>query len=306
MDRQPSSTENPSLYLKAILVTARPHQWTKNIFVFAPLVFSQNLSQSNLLLRALVAFIAFSLAATSIYFFNDLKDISRDRAHPVKRLRPIPSGLISSPAASIICVISALASVSLALLTGPSAALVVLAYITINILYSLKLKHIPYLDVLIIATGFILRVSFGAICVFVAISSWILVNTLLLSLFLGFGKRYHEMVVYGNEALKQRPALAHYHKGALKLILNALFVTIPIVFVLYTFSADAQARGFSSLSLSTPLILFCLFRFMAHAGNKKEKSSPTELILRDVPFVSGTLLWVVSVILIIYSDIKLF
>jgi 4-hydroxybenzoate polyprenyltransferase len=284
--------------LLAILGTMRLRQWTKNLFVLAPLVFSHHLF-SDRLAAALWMTLAFGLASSAVYFFNDLRDRPMDRLHPVKRLRPIAAGRLPPATAWVTLTVFSLASLGLALAIGGPAGLLFLgAYLVLNAAYSLRLKRVAYLDVLCISAGFLLRVFAGAAAVEVPVSFWIQVNTLLLAAFLGFGKRLHELswVDDGNSVL--RPALGGYRRRTLDRLLLVFQVLIPLTFLAYTL--DPVSLRHHTLIFTVPLMAAALYRFHRLCAVPGNWHSPTDRMLRDPWFLLAAGGWICSVLLLLY------
>lgn len=281
----------------------RPYQWVKNLFVFAPLIFAEKLYHGHELLLAALGFLLFSLTSGSVYLLNDIVDAEADRAHPFKRLRPIASGRLPISAAKIAIVVILLGVTLISLSVGPVLTAVILGYAAMNVAYSFHLKHVPFLDVTIIALGFIARVVCGALVIDVRISPWLIGCTFLVSLYLGLGKRRHELAAIG-------PSASHHQRRVLRLYnLGAVDRTMPIVglltlaaYVFYTLSADTVERfGTTKLVLTAPMILVGLSRFLVLAHRPKTAFSPTDAMLRDPLMIGVVVVWGVSVVAIIYN-----
>lgn len=284
-----------------LLRSLRPHQWVKNVFVLAPLVFSKQLLVPESLGRALAALGLFSLASGVVYIINDLVDIDRDMRHPEKRTRPIASGALSIGTARIAAAIMGPVVLLLGTLLSPHLALVLAGYITLNLFYSVVLKHLPYLDVLSISGGFLLRVLGGALALNVPASFWLLLCTGLLATALGLGKRAHELTVLGEEARQARSVLERYSLPQLKVVMVLVASAALSAYVLYTLSEDtARAFGTRFLVVSSPFPLFGLLRFYQLVTHPHRSSSPTDEMLRDAPFLFNFALWVLAVVVTIY------
>jgi decaprenyl-phosphate phosphoribosyltransferase len=286
----------------ALLQSLRPHQWVKNFFVVAPLLFSKNLADPKLLVLSGIAFVLFSLLSGSVYLVNDIFDIEKDKLHPRKRYRPIPSGrlpmMAARSAAALLIVISLGASLALDLSFFAAAA----SYLIINLAYSLALKHIPLVDVFSIASGFLLRVLAGSYAIKVFPSFWLLVCTFVLACFLGFGKRAHELAaaVDLDKAKEQRPVLGKYRLSHLIVILWILAAATCGVYVLYTLSPHTQSFfGTDRLLYTSPFAAIGVIRFLWLVSRHADES-PTDAMLRDVLFMVNLCGWAVSVVLIIY------
>ena len=276
----------------------RIRQWSKNLFVLAPLVFSHHLF-SGRLAPALWMTLSFCLASSAVYLFNDLRDRPLDRLHPVKRLRPIAAGRLAPATAWVALTTFALASMGLALFSGGPRGLAFLgAYLALNAAYSLRLKAVAYVDVACIAAGFLLRVFAGAVAVDVPVSFWIQVNTLLLAAFLGFGKRFHELTWVDDGHSHLRPALGGYRKRTLDRLLLGFQVLIPLAFLAYTL--DPIATRHHHLIFTVPLMTAALYRFHRICAEVGNWHSPTDRMLHDRWFLAAAGGWVVSVLWVLY------
>jgi decaprenyl-phosphate phosphoribosyltransferase len=284
---------------KGMLRTMRPHQWVKNLFVLAPVVFAKNLTHPSIIISAIGAFGVFCLAASSIYTLNDLLDEEADRLHPVKRHRPIAAGQVPPAAAKALLGVLLFVCLGGALLGPPMFIAVVVGYLVLQTCYSLRLKRIAYVDVACIATGFVLRVLAGGFGTRTPVSGYILACTALLALFLGFGKRRHEL--YAKEAVKQRKALESYSPRALFWALAITGVATVTCYIAYTLDHDTQ-RFFNSdwLWLTAIHPVLGVARFLQLVKSRPKAESPTQEILRDTPFVLNLVVWIIEVIAIVY------
>ncbi len=304
------SKANPSAAVKqtgllatgmALLKTMRPKQWTKNVVVFAPLIFDEKLFQPALFARTLLAFALFCLVSSTVYIINDLVDIEKDRQHPRKRLRPLPAGVLSQRVALAAAIVFILLSFPLALWLDRDFALILLSYLLLNIAYSFYLKHLVIVDVLVIATGFVLRVAGGVAVVGVErFSPWLYLVVTLGALFLGFGKRRHELLLLDEGADAHRAILAEYTIPFLDQLIGLVTSTMVIAYSLYTFSAPNLPDN-HAMMLTIPLVLYALFRYLYLIHVKKEGGAPDELLLSDRPMLVAGILWVVAVVLVIYT-----
>jgi decaprenyl-phosphate phosphoribosyltransferase len=299
--------------LGALLKTLRPHQWVKNVFVLGPIFFHKDVflhtargPALNLTLtgRALAATGVFCLLAGAVYTINDLVDVEADRIHPIKRNRPIASGLVSERAARALAIGLIVASLVVAYLLAPALALVAFVYFAENVAYSFKLKKVAFLDVGFIAFGFVLRVLAGGIAVDVHVSAYMLACTALLALFLGFGKRRHEFAF--ENAGRQRAALEAYTARSLSVALAVTGSATLLTYIAYTLDpATRSAFNSNYLWLTGPFTGFGILRFLllvsGRAGRGLRAESPTQEILRDVPFVLNLVLWAIVVMAIVYQ-----
>jgi decaprenyl-phosphate phosphoribosyltransferase len=279
----------------------RPHQWSKNIFVAAPLVFSRRVDDAHAAVRTIIAVACFCLASSAVYLLNDVVDIELDRAHPLKRHRPIASGALPIAVARVAAGLFALAGLGIGGLLAPELALVLAAYLALNIGYSFWLKRVPFVDVAILSTGFLLRVLGGAFAIPVPPSGWILACTLLLAAFLGFGKRAHELRTAGENRASQRKVLERYSPRVLRVLLNVLAVLSVAAYAAYTQSR--HALGFfhtRALAFTVPFAAFAVWRFLWLTTNKTDDESPTDSMLRDLPFLLNVAAYGIVLVLVIY------
>jgi 4-hydroxybenzoate polyprenyltransferase len=297
-----AAVERPgSLWVQAIWAL-RPRQWIKNLFVLAPLLFARHLFEGSMLLRAAAALALFTAIAGAVYVINDLFDIHKDREHPFKRLRPIASGALPVPTARALGASLALGGLAASFALGWPFALVALGYFLLNLTYTLTLKHYAFVDVLCIAGGFLLRVVAGSLAIDVEISRWLLICTFALALFLALGKRKHEYVALhlGGNGTARR-VMRQYRLGQLNAALWAMGLATLTSYVLYTVSAETVAKfGTPWLPCTIPFIAFGLWRF-ARLIDLHDAESPTEEMLKDVPFVANALLWLAAVIAVVYN-----
>jgi decaprenyl-phosphate phosphoribosyltransferase len=290
------------LMVAAILKSARPHQWVKNLFVAAPLVFAQRIADATALLHTSLAVAGFCMISSAVYLLNDLVDVEKDRAHPLKRLRPIAAGALSVRAARIAALVLGVGGLLLILVLGPLPAGIAAAYLVQNLAYSFYLKHVPFVDVASIATGFLLRVLAGAEAIPVEASLWLLVCTLLLASFLGFGKRAHELRTSGNRGGGQRKVLDRYNPSVLRVLIHVLAVLTILAYAVYTQSPHAyEVFGTRRLILTVPFAVFGVYRFIWLLRGKEDAESPTDSMLSDAPFMINLLGYAVAIVAIIYA-----
>lgn len=295
--------------LIALLKSMRPQQWVKNLFVLAPLVFSSSLLDTTLLFRGFSAAALFCLISGSVYLMNDVFDVEKDRAHPTKRHRPIPSGKLPIPVARWGSAIIGLSSLSAAFLLDWRLGAVAVTYLAVNAVYSWKIKHVVFLDVITIALGFLFRTMAGAFAIDVYFSEWLFGCTFLLSLFLAMGKRKHEILQAGAGRGKQRKVLEKYNLGMLNwALLSCAGLTIA-AYTAYTLSVAlpeqplrATRVSFESpwLPLTIPFAVMGIFRFYVLISRTEQADSPTDRMIRDLPFLLNLGLWGVTVLALIY------
>lgn len=268
----------------------------KNTFVLAPVFFAKDIFQHQLLLTALAAFLTFCLLAGAVYTMNDLVDVDADRRHPVKRNRPIASGRVPVAMARVLTVSLVLLSLGGALLLNPWFALVALAYFVQNVAYSFRLKNVAYLDVTLISAGFVLRVIAGGLATGIKVSNYLLLCTALLALFLGFGKRRHEL------ALATRKSLEGYTERGLDIALGVTSLATVGTYLAYTLNPNTRQFFHNDwLWPSTGFTILGMARFLQIVTGRPKAESPTQEMLRDVPFILVLLGWVVWVMVTVYQ-----
>ena len=288
--------------LTAVLVSLRPRQWVKNLFVFGGLVFGQRLFDVSAVAIALAAFLVFCGLSGAIYLLNDVADRDKDRLHPDKRTRPVTSGRL--PAGVALGVAAALivsgltAAVWLSLPFGLTAA----AYVVLLSAYSAWLKHVVIVDALAVALGFVLRAAAGALAIGVAISGWLLICTILLALFLALGKRRHEVLTLEEGAVRHRPVLAEYSAGLLDQMIAVVTASTVTAYALYTMSPETVAKFHTSLlPLTLPFVLYGIFRYLYLLYRRQLGGNPSDMVVRDRALLVNTLLWLVVILLIVYG-----
>lgn len=281
----------------------RPVQWVKNLFIFAGLIFSGNLFHPEALIRVGNGFILFSLVASSIYVFNDIIDLEYDRAHPEKKNRPLAAGLMSVPAAYACSILLAAAGLICALALDQVFFAILLSYLIINVAYTIKIKKIVILDIMCIASGFVLRVLAGTELAEVMASDWLILCTIMLSLFLGFSKRRHELVVTGTDALSHRKVLGDYSISFLDQMIAVATACTVMSYALYTVSPQTVSRfGTRNLVFSIPFVIYGIYRYLYLIHQKNVGGNPTRELVSDLPMLINALLWALLVVLIIYRD----
>ncbi len=288
----------------ALLVTLRPRQWVKNVFVAAPLVFSRHLLEPAYVGRTAAAVLAFCALSGAVYAFNDVRDVEADRAHPIKQRRPIASGRLSERAALIWAGVLAVGALAGCLALGWQVAALAAAYLVQNVLYSAGLKRVAFVDVVLIASGFTLRVLAGAAAIDVPVSSWILICTPLLALLLGCGKRAHELAwaERSGAAATTRAALAGYRRGVLRAAMLGLAVLACATYVAYTLD-ERTVRQFETerLVYSAPFVVLAIARFLMLALWRPTEDSPTEAMLRDPWFLVDLAAAAAVILYVIYA-----
>ena len=273
------------------------------MFVLAPAAFAGGLTAPDTATAAAVALAAFCAAASAVYLFNDLRDREQDRRHPTKRLRPVASGAVGTALASAVSAGLAAASLGAAWTLNSRTVQLVGAYLAVNLCYSMWLKRIVIVDVMVLSSGYLIRVLTGAAAVGVAVSAWLVLCTVFLALFLGFSKRRHELVLLLDGAGEQRSVLNHYSLAYLDQMMNVVTASTLLSYALYTTADDTAARfGAYSLVWTVPFVLFGIFRYLylIHQAVNPKQRNPTELLLFDPPFLVNLGLYGLTVFLIVY------
>lgn len=290
------------LALLGLFRTMRPKQWTKNIIIYAGLVFDGQLFSRDPFTRVTISFILLCLAASTVYIINDLVDIERDRLHPKKRFRPLPSGQLPIPLAVMSAIILPVVSIGIAYLISPIFAFILFIYVVINILYSFRLKHIVLVDVLTITAGYVLRVASGAVVITgVKFSPWLYAVIALLALFLAITKRRQELLSLGTTSGTIRPIFKEYNLALLDEMLRTVSTSTLVAYILYTIESPSILLANTKLALVTvPFVLYGLFRYMYLIYVKGEGSAPDEVLLTDHPLQLAIFLWGISFIFVLY------
>jgi 4-hydroxybenzoate polyprenyltransferase len=284
------SEPQPRSVLRAGFAALRPRQWTKNLLLFAGIIFAAKLGEVERWIDAWTAFVAYCAASSAAYLLNDVRDVESDRAHPVKRRRPIASGEISSSAALWLAAVLATLALVLAGLLGLRSLGLLVAFGTIQVAYTLRLKHVVLVDVLAIAGLFVIRAAAGAVAVDVRISPWLLLCTWLLSLFLALGKRRGELVLVATRDAPGRPVLDGYSLTVVDQLLTIVASGTIVAYALYTFSA----RDSHALMVTVPFVVYGVFRYilLLHRGDAGEE--PENVLVHDVPILVTVALWGVT------------
>ena len=281
---------------KEYVKLARVHQWVKDVFIFAPLIFSLNFYKPEYLWRVFLMFAAFCLATSVVYIINDILDRKQDRLHPQKKHRPIASGKVSLRHACISAAIFFAGAVGLTAVLGWKSLVVVLTYICLGIVYSLVLKNIVFIDVITIASGFLLRVTAGAVAIGVDLSGWMLLTTFFLALFLGFGKRRSEKVA-ARVPIRHRPVLKYY---SLELLNSLVVITASLTIItysLYVMISQNMARfGNQRFIFTIPFVVFGVFRYLYLLYKKDGEEDPAEIVLKDKILLIDIGIWIIVVV----------
>lgn len=286
--------------LLGLLRSMRPRQWAKNVFLFAALVFDLKLLQPGPFLRTLAGFLVFCLASSVVYLVNDVADIESDRQHPLKRSRPIASGIVPPRAALIAAALLGFASVSAGFFLGTVFGAIVTGFLALNLAYSFWLKHVPILDVFGVAAGFVLRVGAGVSLITVTrFSPWLYVCMTLLALYIGFGKRRAEMVLVAGAARDTRRVLDGYTIPFLDQLIVIVSATTIVAYSLYTFSAENLPDN-HTMMLTIPFVFYGLFRYLYLIHVENSGGAPEELVFKDRPLMATLLLWGAAAVAVLY------
>ncbi len=287
--------------IKQAFISMRTHQYLKNSFIFLPLFFSGGIDDTQSLIKALIAFISFSVSASAVYILNDYLDIESDRQHPKKKHRPLASGLISKKEAFFLIAFLSILGLTIMATQSIQALIILLAYLLMNICYCFYLKHIAIIDITIISIGFVLRLFIGAIVTETILSKWIVIMTFLLALFLALAKRRDDVLHFMNTGKKMRKVIDGYN---LQLIDGAMMIMASVVIVaylLYTTSSEVIQRVNSEyLYLTSFFVILGVLRYMQISLVENNSGSPTKVLLEDKFMISTVFLWVISFVFILY------
>jgi 4-hydroxybenzoate polyprenyltransferase len=287
--------------MTGLVASLRPRQWVKNLFLFAGLVFGQKLF-TPAVWTAGAAFLIFCGLSGAVYLLNDVADRGRDRLHPDKRHRPVAAGHLSVPAAVTAAIVLIVAGLAASVWLSRGFALAALSYVVLLTAYSAWLKHLVIVDVLVVAIGFVLRAVAGALAVQVAISGWLLICTFLIALFLALGKRRHEVLTLEGAAPQHRAILAEYSAALLDQMIAVVTASTVTAYALYTMSPETVAKFHTALLPATlPFVLYGIFRYLYLLYQRHLGGNPADAVLRDRALLLNTLLWMGSVLLIIYG-----
>ncbi len=298
-DETSAIERRPTRFLADVIVSARPKQWIKNGFVFAALVFASKIGHPELVLRTLAAFLLFCILSSGIYLLNDAADVEADRGHPLKANRPIAAGRLAPSTAVIIALAAIAVAVGASFALDWRFGLVAAAYVVLMAAYTLYLKHLVLIDVFAIAGGFVLRAAGGAEVIHVSISPWLYLCTILLSLFLGFGKRRHELLLLEDGARVHRRNLDEYTGPFLDDLINIVAGATIIAYSLYTFYASAVPQDHAMMA-TIPFVLYGVFRYLLLVQRTDFAGAPEEAVWRDVPLLADLILWAVTAAVVLH------
>ena len=287
--------------LIALIKTLRPAQWTKNAVIFVPLIFDEKLFQPKPLSRTLIGFVMLCLISGAVYLINDLVDIEKDRQHPTKRYRPLPSGQLSKSVALVAALLIPAVVLPLSFLLDPAFGLILTGYLVLQIAYSLWLKNLVIIDVMVIAAGFVLRVAAGVPLVHAErFSPWLYVFTTLLALFLALGKRRQEIALLKSQASNARAVLDHYSLPFVDEMMAVVTAGTLMTYALYTFSAPNLPEN-HTMMLTIPFVIYGIFRYLYVIHIQGNGGAPDEVLLTDRPLQVSVLLFGLAVVVILYA-----
>jgi len=288
--------------VSSLFEIARPRQWVKNTFVFAPLIFAKELGDPYLALRSLTAFLLFCCFSSCVYMINDIADLERDRLHPEKRNRPLPSGRLTVRLTVWACVILFTAASIFSALLSPKFLAIAWVYIATNLLYSYWWRSTVILDGMIIALGFVLRPYAGAVVINAKFSDWLYICATFVSLFLAFSKRRHEIILLGDEtAQNHREILREYSTEFLDQIISVVTAATAVSYSLYCIdTVHTLAADPSSMKFTIPFVIYGLLRYLYLVYRKEEGGNPTEVLLTDKPLLVNGILWLAVVFWALY------
>lgn len=281
--------------IKYYLRLMRIHQWVKNFFIFLPLFFAFKMDQLPLLVADVWAFIGFCFVASSIYIINDWNDVEADRLHPEKRSRPLASGMVNKKEAFLL--ISTLLIIGILiyfLFLNQTALIILLSYFILNIFYSLKLKHVPIIDISIVAIGFVIRIFIGGVVTDTPLSRWIVVMTFLLAIFLALGKRRDDVVIFEKTGDKVRKNVDGYNLAFLNVALVIVSAIMIVAYIMYTISPEVTDRNGDNLYLTSFFVFVGLFRYLQIIFVEERGGNPTSIFLKDNFIRIVLILWVIS------------
>jgi 4-hydroxybenzoate polyprenyltransferase len=287
--------------LTQLVRLARPQQWLKNGVLMVSLVFAGELTDVAKDKLAIMGTLIFSLLSSAAYTFNDICDYKTDREHPKKKNRPIASGRVSPMAAAIMTLLLLAAGLIGAWYVNRGFFFISLAFVAFNAIYSLLLKHVVIVDVMGVALSFVIRAYAGALAISVPASKWLIANTLLLALFLAFGKRRHELVLLEEGAEAHRKSLSHYSKYLLDQMIGVTTASVVVMYILYTLSSEVSIKlGTPNLYMTIPFVIYGIFRYLYLIHRKDKGGSPTRVLITDVPILLTVVLWLLTSIIILY------
>jgi 4-hydroxybenzoate polyprenyltransferase len=284
-----------------VIQLLRPTQWSKNAVLFAALIFSKHLLIVEDVLLVLLAFFVFCCIASGAYVMNDIRDCERDRQHPLKSRRPLPSGRVGRSTAIVLMLVLMVGGLAVGFALNTGFAALATFYLGLQVAYTFWLKETVILDVMAIATGFVIRAVAGAVIITVPISPWLIICTFLLALFLGFSKRRHELTLLEARAIHHRASLREYSPYFLDQMIAVVTASTVVAYAIYTVSPEVREKlGTELLYLTIPFVLFGIFRYLYLVHQKEEGGNPTQLLLTDQPLLLDVLFWIVTAAFLLY------
>ncbi len=290
-----------SVSIRDLIQILRPTQWSKNTVLFGALIFAKHLFVFTDVMRVLMAFACFCAVSSGAYVMNDIRDCERDRQHPLKSRRPLPAGRISRSTAMVLAAALMTTGLFGAALLGRGFVFLVAFYLVLQVAYTFALKDTVILDVMSIATGFVIRAVAGGVVISVPVSQWLIICTFLLALFLGFSKRRHELVLLEGRATEHRAALRDYSPYFLDQMISVVTASTVVAYAIYTASPEVQQKlGTDQLYLTIPFVLFGIFRYLYLVHQREEGGNPTQILLTDKPMLIDVLLWILTAAIVLY------
>jgi 4-hydroxybenzoate polyprenyltransferase len=287
--------------LRDLWQLVRPTQWSKNLVVFAALIFAKHLFNGRDVVLVTIGFVSFCLTASAAYVINDLRDCERDRQHPLKALRPLPAGRVRRSTASALAVALLATGLAMALVLQLRFGTLVVLYFVLQIAYTFWLKEVVILDVMAIAAGFVIRAAAGGVVIAVPVSPWLIICTFLLALFLGFSKRRHELILLEGRATDHRASLKEYSPYFLDQMIAVVTASTVVAYAIWTVSPEIREKlGTEKLYLTIPFVLFGIFRYLYLVHQREEGGNPTQLLLSDRPLLVDVLLWIITAAVLLY------
>ena len=298
--RAPVAT-SPAVLARDLWRLTRPTQWSKNTVLFAALIFSKHLFVPADVATVLTAFLCFCCVASGAYVMNDLRDCERDRQHPLKSQRPLPAGRVEKTTASALACGLMTTGIAGAFSLGTGFGALVAFYLALQVAYTFALKEMVILDVMAIATGFVVRAVAGGVVIGVPVSPWLIICTFLLALFLGFSKRRHELVLLEDRATDHRAALREYSPYFLDQMISVVTASTVVAYAIYTASPEVREKlGTDKLYLTIPFVLFGIFRYLYLVHQRELGGNPTQLLLSDQPLLLDVALWILTASVVLY------
>lgn len=287
--------------VRDVLQLMRPAQWSKNTVIFAALIFSKHLFVPGDVLTVVLGFLTFCMIASGAYVMNDVRDCERDRQHPMKTLRPLPSGRVRRRTAIVLAVGLVVCGFAGTVALHVGFAVLAAAYFILQVAYTFWLKEAVILDVMSIAAGFVIRAVAGGVIINVPVSPWLIICTFLLALFLGFSKRRHELVLLEARATDHRASLKEYSPYFLDQMIAVVTASTVVAYAIYTASPEVRDKlGTDKLYLTIPFVLFGIFRYLYLVHQREEGGNPTQLLLTDQPLLLDVVLWIATAALLLY------